>query len=183
MVRHKRLQVRWAFPKRFPYRIVFVVDDDLVNVLCVVTRSDMIVSGAAEHEENFRKREPDCGNGTPANEASIALKSRFAVASWREESRGSTARCALPAGRRACRAIAHDRARTDAQGGGATRSSTGKVTRQNPRSVAISRGASPWSVWCAGGRLAIARERRCRVTGNDFVRYQSPALLAQQGLF
>ena len=23
MVRHKRLQVRWAFPKRFSYRIVF----------------------------------------------------------------------------------------------------------------------------------------------------------------
>ena len=36
LVRHKRLQVRWAFPKRFPYRIVFVVDGDVITVLCVV---------------------------------------------------------------------------------------------------------------------------------------------------
>jgi plasmid stabilization system protein ParE len=36
MVRHKRLQVRWAFPRRFPYRIVFVAEDDIVTVLCVV---------------------------------------------------------------------------------------------------------------------------------------------------
>ena len=36
MVRHKRLQVRWVFPKRFPYRIVFVVEGDVVTVLCVV---------------------------------------------------------------------------------------------------------------------------------------------------
>jgi len=36
MVRHKRLQVRWVFPKHFPYRIVFVVDGDVITVLCVV---------------------------------------------------------------------------------------------------------------------------------------------------
>lgn len=36
MVRHTRLQVRWAFPKRFPYRIVFVVDRDVITVLCIV---------------------------------------------------------------------------------------------------------------------------------------------------
>jgi toxin ParE1/3/4 len=35
-VRHKRLQVRWTFPKRFPYRIVFVVERDAITVLCVV---------------------------------------------------------------------------------------------------------------------------------------------------
>src|SRR5215218_8414828 len=35
MVRHRRLQVRWAFPNRFPYRIVFLVEHDLITILCV----------------------------------------------------------------------------------------------------------------------------------------------------
>jgi plasmid stabilization system protein ParE len=36
MVRHRRLQVRWAFADRFPYRIVFLVEHDLITILCVV---------------------------------------------------------------------------------------------------------------------------------------------------
>ena len=35
-VRHKRLHVRWTFPKNFPYRIVFVVENDTIIILCVV---------------------------------------------------------------------------------------------------------------------------------------------------
>ena len=48
MVRHQRRQVRWAFPKRFPHRIVFVVEADLVTVLCVVH--------AKRHDRVWRSR-------------------------------------------------------------------------------------------------------------------------------
>lgn len=47
MIRHKRLQVRWVFPKRFPYRIVFFVEGNVVTVLCVVhaKRHDLVWRG------------------------------------------------------------------------------------------------------------------------------------------
>jgi plasmid stabilization system protein ParE len=48
MVRHERLQVRWVFPKRFPYRAVFVVKGDIVTVLCVVH--------AKRHDRVWRSR-------------------------------------------------------------------------------------------------------------------------------
>jgi len=34
-VRHRRYPIRWIFPKRFPYRIVFVVKEEIVTILCV----------------------------------------------------------------------------------------------------------------------------------------------------
>jgi len=34
-LRHRRHPIRWVFPKRFPYRIVFVVKENIVTVLCV----------------------------------------------------------------------------------------------------------------------------------------------------
>jgi toxin ParE1/3/4 len=34
-VRHRRYPIRWMFPKRFPYRIVFVVKEEIVTILCV----------------------------------------------------------------------------------------------------------------------------------------------------
>jgi toxin ParE1/3/4 len=48
MIRHKRLQVRWIFPKGFPYRIVFIVEGDVVTVLCVVH--------AKRHDRVWRSR-------------------------------------------------------------------------------------------------------------------------------
>jgi toxin ParE1/3/4 len=35
-IRHRRYPVRWIFPNRFPYRIVFLVEEDIITVLCVV---------------------------------------------------------------------------------------------------------------------------------------------------
>jgi toxin ParE1/3/4 len=35
-IRHRRYPLRWMFPNRFPYRIVFLVDESIITVLCVV---------------------------------------------------------------------------------------------------------------------------------------------------
>ncbi len=40
--------IRWVFPKRFPYRIVFVVKEDIITVLCV--------THAKRHERVWRER-------------------------------------------------------------------------------------------------------------------------------
>ena len=48
MVRHQRHPVRWAFPDRFPHRIVFTVEAELITVLCVVH--------AKRHDRVWRKR-------------------------------------------------------------------------------------------------------------------------------
>ena len=34
-IRHTRHRVRWVLAHRFPYRIVFVVDDDVITILAV----------------------------------------------------------------------------------------------------------------------------------------------------
>jgi plasmid stabilization system protein ParE len=34
-IRHTRYRVRWVLAHRFPYRIVFVVDDDVITILAV----------------------------------------------------------------------------------------------------------------------------------------------------
>lgn len=47
-VRGGRLRVRWFIPPRFPYRVVYRVDGDLVTVLAVVH--------AARHDREWRKR-------------------------------------------------------------------------------------------------------------------------------
>ena len=35
-VRERRRQVRWFFPPRFPYRIVYRVNRDLINIIAVI---------------------------------------------------------------------------------------------------------------------------------------------------
>jgi plasmid stabilization system protein ParE len=35
-IRHRRYPVRWMFPNRFPYRIVFLVEEEIITVLCLV---------------------------------------------------------------------------------------------------------------------------------------------------
>jgi len=47
-IRHRRKQVRWAYPKRFPYRIVFRVIDDVVVIYTVVH--------AARHNRQWQHR-------------------------------------------------------------------------------------------------------------------------------
>jgi plasmid stabilization system protein ParE len=34
--RHRRRNIRWSFPERFPYRIIYEVDDTIVLVICVI---------------------------------------------------------------------------------------------------------------------------------------------------
>jgi len=34
-IRHTRYRVRWVLLRRFPYRIVFVVDDNVITILAV----------------------------------------------------------------------------------------------------------------------------------------------------
>ena len=47
-VRHRRKQVRWAYPRRFPYRIIFRVTADIVVIYAVIH--------AARHDREWRKR-------------------------------------------------------------------------------------------------------------------------------
>lgn len=47
-IRSRRKQVRWAYPRRFPYRIVFRVIGDTVVVYAVVH--------AARHDRNWKPR-------------------------------------------------------------------------------------------------------------------------------
>ena len=47
-IRHRRKQVRWAYPRRFPYRIVFRVIDDAVVIYTVIH--------AARHDRHWQRR-------------------------------------------------------------------------------------------------------------------------------
>jgi plasmid stabilization system protein ParE len=47
-IRHRRKQVRWAYPRRFPYRIVFRVIHDTVVLYAVLH--------AARHDQHWRRR-------------------------------------------------------------------------------------------------------------------------------
>jgi hypothetical protein len=47
-VRHRRKQVRWAYPRRFPYRIIFRVIGDTVVVYAVIH--------AARHDRRWKER-------------------------------------------------------------------------------------------------------------------------------
>lgn len=47
-VRHRRKQVRWAYPRRFPYRIIFRVTGDMVVIYAVIH--------GARHDREWRKR-------------------------------------------------------------------------------------------------------------------------------
>ena len=47
-VRHRRLQVRWTYPLRFPYRIVYRVDAETVVIYAVLH--------AARHDRHWKKR-------------------------------------------------------------------------------------------------------------------------------
>ncbi|HVN79655.1 MAG TPA: type II toxin-antitoxin system RelE/ParE family toxin [Terriglobia bacterium] len=35
-IRHRLYPLRWVFPNRFPYRIVFLVEETVITILCVV---------------------------------------------------------------------------------------------------------------------------------------------------
>lgn len=47
-IRHRRLKVRWFYPRRFPYRIIFRVAGDEVIIYAVIH--------AARHDQEWRKR-------------------------------------------------------------------------------------------------------------------------------
>ncbi len=47
-VRARRSQVRWFFPPRFPYRIVYRVKRDVITVVAVIH--------AARHDRHWRER-------------------------------------------------------------------------------------------------------------------------------
>jgi toxin ParE1/3/4 len=47
-VRYRRKNVRWAFPRRFPYRICYYVEAQTVHVFAVVH--------AARHDREWRRR-------------------------------------------------------------------------------------------------------------------------------
>jgi plasmid stabilization system protein ParE len=46
--RHRRRDIRWVFPERFPYRIIYEVADDTVLVISALH--------AARHDRNWRER-------------------------------------------------------------------------------------------------------------------------------
>jgi plasmid stabilization system protein ParE len=47
-VRSRRWRVRWCIPPRFPYRIVYRIDGNLVTVIAVIH--------AARHDREWKKR-------------------------------------------------------------------------------------------------------------------------------
>ncbi len=47
-VRHRRRQVRWAYTRRFPYRIIFRVIDDTIIVYTVIH--------SARHDRRWKER-------------------------------------------------------------------------------------------------------------------------------
>jgi plasmid stabilization system protein ParE len=47
-VRERRRRVRWCFPRRYPYRIVYRVNQDLITVIAVIH--------AARHDRHWRER-------------------------------------------------------------------------------------------------------------------------------
>jgi plasmid stabilization system protein ParE len=48
--RHRHYPLRWMFSNRFPYRIVFLVDGNIITVLCVVH--------AKRHDRVWKERLP-----------------------------------------------------------------------------------------------------------------------------
>lgn len=53
-IRHRRYNVRWRLPRKFPYRIVYRLSGDLITVFAVITPLDMIVAGKGDcREEGF----------------------------------------------------------------------------------------------------------------------------------
>jgi len=47
-VRHRRKQVRWAYPRRFPYRIIFRVPGDTIVIYAVIH--------GARHDREWKRR-------------------------------------------------------------------------------------------------------------------------------
>lgn len=47
-IRHTKWRVRWVLLHRFPYRIVFVVDDEVITILAV--------THAKRHDRHWRER-------------------------------------------------------------------------------------------------------------------------------
>ncbi len=47
-LRHRRLGIRWFYPARFPYRIVYRIEGDSIVVLALVH--------AKQHDRHWRKR-------------------------------------------------------------------------------------------------------------------------------
>jgi plasmid stabilization system protein ParE len=47
-IRHARYRVRWVLLRRFPYRVVFVVDDNVITLLAV--------THAKSHERRWHER-------------------------------------------------------------------------------------------------------------------------------
>ena len=47
-LRHRRLGVRWCFPRTFPYRIVYCCAENVVTVVAVIH--------AARHDRHWRER-------------------------------------------------------------------------------------------------------------------------------
>jgi plasmid stabilization system protein ParE len=47
-IRHTRYRVRWVLLHRFPYRVIFVVDDKLITILAV--------THARTHDQHWRER-------------------------------------------------------------------------------------------------------------------------------
>jgi plasmid stabilization system protein ParE len=49
--RHRRRNIRWVYPPRFPYRIIYEVENDTVTVISVLH--------AARHDRHWRDRLPE----------------------------------------------------------------------------------------------------------------------------
>ena len=47
-IRYKRKNVRWTYPRRFPYRICFYIEQDSVHVFAIIH--------AARHNREWEKR-------------------------------------------------------------------------------------------------------------------------------
>lgn len=47
-VRYRRRDVRWCYPRRFPYRICYIVDSGTVRIIAVMH--------AARHDREWRRR-------------------------------------------------------------------------------------------------------------------------------
>src|ERR1043166_2269054 len=47
-VRHKRKQVRWAYPRRFPHRVIFRIEEDTIVIYAVLH--------AARHDRHWKRR-------------------------------------------------------------------------------------------------------------------------------
>jgi plasmid stabilization system protein ParE len=47
-IRYRRRDVRWAYPRRFPYRVCYYIQEQTVHIFAVVH--------AARHDREWRKR-------------------------------------------------------------------------------------------------------------------------------